>query len=66
MFSYITYNTYITPRFKILNSKLFKFFSPNKVEPIEVAFVSWPMIRYKREVLFGWVDLLGKVVEFSI
>ncbi|XP_066904739.1 sodium channel protein Nach isoform X1 [Halyomorpha halys] len=27
-------------------------------EPIEIGFVSWPMIRYKREVLFGWVDLL--------
>ncbi|KAF6216174.1 hypothetical protein GE061_000514 [Apolygus lucorum] len=25
---------------------------------LEVGFVSWPMIRYKREVLFGWVDLL--------
>lgn len=21
---------------------------------------TWPIIRYKREVLFGWVDLLGK------
>ncbi|PNF31312.1 hypothetical protein B7P43_G11545 [Cryptotermes secundus] len=29
---------------------------------LEVAFVSWPMVRYKREVLFGWVDLLGKYV----
>nr|CAD7267688.1 unnamed protein product [Timema shepardi] len=26
--------------------------------PLEVGFVSWPMVRYKREVLFGWVDLL--------
>ncbi|KAH1012570.1 hypothetical protein HUJ05_011708 [Dendroctonus ponderosae] len=25
---------------------------------IEIGFVSWPMVRYKREVLFGWVDLL--------
>ncbi|CAG9857482.1 unnamed protein product [Phyllotreta striolata] len=25
---------------------------------LEVKFVSWPMVRYKREVLFGWVDLL--------
>ncbi|BES90504.1 pickpocket 23 short form [Nesidiocoris tenuis] len=25
---------------------------------LEIGFVSWPMIRYKREVLFGWVDLL--------
>lgn len=26
---------------------------------METEFVSWPMVRYKREVLFGWVDLLG-------
>ncbi|CAG9560390.1 unnamed protein product [Danaus chrysippus] len=26
---------------------------------LETEFVSWPMVRYKREVLFGWVDLLG-------
>ncbi|KAJ0179941.1 hypothetical protein K1T71_004532 [Dendrolimus kikuchii] len=25
---------------------------------LEMEFVSWPMVRYKREVLFGWVDLL--------
>ncbi|XP_049782021.1 sodium channel protein Nach-like [Schistocerca cancellata] len=25
---------------------------------IDIGFVSWPMVRYKREVLFGWVDLL--------
>ncbi|KAJ8969446.1 hypothetical protein NQ317_016777 [Molorchus minor] len=25
---------------------------------MECQFVSWPMVRYKREVLFGWVDLL--------
>ncbi|KAK9732285.1 Amiloride-sensitive sodium channel [Popillia japonica] len=25
---------------------------------LEAEFVSWPMVRYKREVLFGWVDLL--------
>ncbi|CAH1155369.1 unnamed protein product [Phaedon cochleariae] len=25
---------------------------------LECQFVSWPMVRYKREVLFGWVDLL--------
>ncbi|XP_075970520.1 sodium channel protein Nach-like isoform X1 [Anticarsia gemmatalis] len=25
---------------------------------LETEFVSWPMVRYKREVLFGWVDLL--------
>ncbi|XP_050536537.1 sodium channel protein Nach-like isoform X2 [Daktulosphaira vitifoliae] len=28
-------------------------------EPLEISFVSWPMVRYRREVLFGWVDLLG-------
>ncbi|VVC41222.1 Hypothetical protein CINCED_3A010987 [Cinara cedri] len=27
-------------------------------EPLEISFVSWPMVRYRREVLFGWVDLL--------
>ncbi|XP_014258442.1 sodium channel protein Nach-like isoform X2 [Cimex lectularius] len=27
-------------------------------DELEIGFVSWPMIRYKREVLFGWVDLL--------
>ncbi|XP_075213735.1 sodium channel protein Nach-like [Lycorma delicatula] len=27
-------------------------------EPLHVGFGSWPMVRYKREVLFGWVDLL--------
>ncbi|KAL1116505.1 hypothetical protein AAG570_004977 [Ranatra chinensis] len=31
-----------------------------RLEPLEVGFVSWPMIQYKREVLFGWVDLLGE------
>jgi len=29
-------------------------------EPLEIGFVSWPMVRYRREVLFGWVDLLGE------
>lgn len=29
-------------------------------DPLEISFVSWPMVRYRREVLFGWVDLLGK------
>lgn len=23
-----------------------------------IEFLTWPIIRYKREVLFGWVDLL--------
>ncbi|XP_025197810.1 sodium channel protein Nach-like isoform X1 [Melanaphis sacchari] len=27
-------------------------------ESLEIGFVSWPMVRYRREVLFGWVDLL--------
>ncbi|KAK5644500.1 hypothetical protein RI129_005800 [Pyrocoelia pectoralis] len=30
----------------------------NSNRALEVEFVSWPMVRYKREVLFGWVDLL--------
>ncbi|KAG8240381.1 hypothetical protein J437_LFUL002522 [Ladona fulva] len=30
----------------------------NECQPLHVGFVSWPMVRYKREVLFGWVDLL--------
>lgn len=25
---------------------------------VSVEFLSWPIIRYKKEVLFGWVDLL--------
>lgn len=25
---------------------------------VNVEFLTWPIIRYKREVLFGWVDLL--------
>lgn len=25
---------------------------------LEIEFVSLPMVRYKREVIFGWVDLL--------
>ncbi|XP_050294298.1 uncharacterized protein LOC126734644 [Anthonomus grandis grandis] len=25
---------------------------------LKLFFVSWPMVKYKREVLFGWVDLL--------
>ena len=27
-------------------------------ERINIEFLTWPIIRYKREVLFGWVDLL--------
>ncbi|KAJ8959951.1 hypothetical protein NQ318_009384, partial [Aromia moschata] len=33
---------------------------------MECQFVSWPMVRYKREVLFGWVDLLGGQGTFVI
>jgi acid-sensing ion channel, other len=25
---------------------------------MHIEFLTWPIIRYKREVLFGWVDLL--------
>ncbi|XP_050682079.1 sodium channel protein Nach-like [Leptidea sinapis] len=31
---------------------------PSATNSLETEFVSWPMVRYKREVLFGWVDLL--------
>ncbi|CAG5040033.1 unnamed protein product [Parnassius apollo] len=31
---------------------------PATSDSLETEFVSWPMVRYKREVLFGWVDLL--------
>ncbi|CAH2075249.1 unnamed protein product, partial [Iphiclides podalirius] len=31
---------------------------PEASNSLETEFVSWPMVRYKREVLFGWVDLL--------
>jgi len=34
----------------------------NREGHLEVAFVSWPLVSYKREVIFGWVDLLGKHV----
>ncbi|EAT33714.1 AAEL014010-PA, partial [Aedes aegypti] len=27
-------------------------------EVVTIEFLTWPLIRYKREVLFGWVDLL--------
>lgn len=27
-------------------------------ERIKIEFLTWPIIQYKREVLFGWVDLL--------
>lgn len=34
--------------------------SSNKKEDsrVNIEFLTWPIIRYKREVLFGWVDLL--------
>jgi hypothetical protein len=25
---------------------------------VSIEFLTWPIIRYKREVLFGWIDLL--------
>lgn len=25
---------------------------------VNIEYLTWPIIRYKREVLFGWVDLL--------
>lgn len=28
---------------------------------VNVEYLTWPIIRYKREVLFGWVDLLGEL-----
>ncbi|CAB0005646.1 unnamed protein product [Nesidiocoris tenuis] len=28
---------------------------------LEIGLVSWPIIRYKRKVLFGWVDLIGAI-----
>jgi len=37
-------------------------FFTNRTNRLAVTFVSWPMVRYKREVLFGWVDLLGKYI----
>lgn len=27
---------------------------------VNIEYLTWPIIRYKREVLFGWVDLLGE------
>lgn len=33
---------------------------------LETEFVSWPMVRYKREVLFGWVDLLGESFHYKL
>ncbi|XP_017777841.1 PREDICTED: sodium channel protein Nach-like [Nicrophorus vespilloides] len=38
--------------------KLNEFGSDELTSSLETEFVSWPMVRYKREVLFGWVDLL--------
>lgn len=31
---------------------------PDAITYINIEFLTWPIIRYKREVLFGWVDLL--------
>ena len=30
----------------------------NKDAVVTIEYLTWPIIRYKREVLFGWVDLL--------
>ncbi|XP_076266135.1 uncharacterized protein LOC143199899 [Rhynchophorus ferrugineus] len=45
----------------------------NTVDDMEIGFAVWPMLRYKRQVLFGWVDLLvsfggiaGLFLGFSI
>lgn len=27
---------------------------------LNIEWLTWPIIRYKKEVLFGWVDLLGE------
>jgi hypothetical protein len=32
--------------------------SERKEFKVSIEFLTWPIIRYKREVLFGWVDLL--------
>lgn len=50
-----------------LHSKLISILFLNRIVPesskredfrIHIEFLTWPIIRYKREVLFGWVDLL--------
>ncbi|XP_064537003.1 sodium channel protein Nach [Drosophila montana] len=38
--------------------KLMKFMDRPETPGVLVEFLTWPIIRYKREVLFGWVDLL--------
>ncbi|XP_017488629.1 PREDICTED: sodium channel protein Nach-like [Rhagoletis zephyria] len=38
--------------------KLIKSTEKNDDDGVLVEFLTWPIIRYKREVLFGWVDLL--------
>ncbi|PSN38910.1 hypothetical protein C0J52_16366, partial [Blattella germanica] len=44
---------------KLCKEKILIFiFLLNSNGSLEIGFVSWPMVRYKREVLFGWVDLL--------
>lgn len=30
----------------------------NAEKTVSIEYLTWPIIRYKREVLFGWVDLL--------
>ncbi|XP_067641904.1 sodium channel protein Nach isoform X2 [Eurosta solidaginis] len=38
--------------------KLIKNTEKNDYTGVLVEFLTWPIIRYKREILFGWVDLL--------
>ncbi|XP_037725196.1 sodium channel protein Nach [Drosophila subpulchrella] len=38
--------------------KLIKIVDRPEAQGVLVEFLTWPIIRYKREVLFGWVDLL--------
>ncbi|ALC49816.1 ppk23 [Drosophila busckii] len=38
--------------------KLIKLTEKPETPGVLVEFLTWPIIRYKREVLFGWVDLL--------
>ena len=55
-----SYAVHVFPFVKMcLNDMMF---FTNRTNRLEIAFVSWPTVRYKREVLFGWVDLLGKYI----
>lgn len=58
--------TYSTVAFSSLNCQnvleivLYAYFFRYLADPsyVNIEFLTWPIIRYKREVLFGWVDLL--------